>query len=261
MPVININDWPPFAPSDMARREGSLNVARLMANAALTAPKGGGVDQIECCIVYGQQEQEQIAKKVEELATHNQKNTTWYRTARAEAIMAREADCILFIGNYRAGDSPFDVGCGLCGGDKLCAHVYSQRQSKYGQIDLIEGKEQREHRLIDGPLCTFWVGDLGYAVGSASFLARQMFVDSRPLVSVGIAGQKFGYCSNSSIVLALPIASLQKNPFVDIMPDYHMLSFDKAVKQLRKNYVVTRQVHWYDYKNWFPKVKQEEEEV
>lgn len=258
MPVLSINDWPPYAPADIARREGTVGAAKLMANTAFTAPKGGGVDQIECCIVYGQEEQEKIAKKVEELAAQNPKNKNWYRVLRSEAVMVREADCILFVGNYRAGDSPFDVGCGLCGGSGLCAHVYGQRNSWYGQIDLVEGREERAHRMIDGPQCTFFVGDLGYAVGSALYLAKKMYVDARALMSVGVAGQKFNYCPNSSIVMGIPVASLQKNPFVDIMPDYHMLTFDKAVRQLRKNYVVTRQVHWYNYKQWFPKGKPEE---
>jgi len=258
MPVINLNDWPPYSSSDLARREGSIQVARLMANAAQTAPKGGGVDQIECCIVFGKDEQEQIASKVEELAGAYEKSKQLYRVYRAEAVMTRDADCILFVGNYRAGDSPFDVGCGLCGGQALCSHVYGQRNTGYGQIDLVEGKQSRAHRQIDGPLCTFWMGDLGYAVGSALYLAKQMFVDCRPFVSLGIAGQKLGYCSGSSVVVGLPVAALAKNPFVDVMPDYHMLTMEKAVKQLRKNYVVARQVHWYSYKQWYPKDRQKE---
>lgn len=64
MPKILMTDWPPYTKADEARREGSIAAARLMANAAQTAPKAGGVDQIECELVYGQEELEAIARKI-----------------------------------------------------------------------------------------------------------------------------------------------------------------------------------------------------
>ena len=177
----------------------------------------------------------------------------WYNIFRTEAVMAREADCILFIGNYRAGDSPLDLNCGYCGGKELCGYVYNRKASKYGQIDLIENSEEREGRFIDGPLCSFFVGDLGYAVGSATYIASKMMVDCRPLMAPSMVATQLGICPNSAMVIALPMASLAKNPFVDVCPDYHYLSRDKLIKQARKNFVVSRQVHWFDYRGWYPK--------
>ncbi len=253
MPKIQIRDWPPFSAADLERREGSIAAAKLMANAALTAPKGGGIDQIECAIAYGQEEQEEIARKVEDLADLNPETKLWKHICRSEAIMVREADCILFIGNYRAGDSPFDLNCGECSGAAGCSRMYTEKSSKYGQIDAVEGKAKRARPMIDGPLCAFWVGDLGQAVGSAAFMAQRLLVDSRPVVTMGVAGQKLGYCSMSEIVVGLPVAALQKNPFLDICPDYHYLTLNKAISQLRKNYVTARQVHWFNYRTWYPK--------
>jgi uncharacterized ferredoxin-like protein len=225
----------------------------MMANAAMTAPKAGGVDQIECAIVSGQEEQDEIARKVEELADLNPKTKMWRHVCRSEAIMARDADCILFIGNYRAGDSPLDANCGICSGQEGCSRMYKEKSSRYGQIDTFEGKAERSRPMIDGPLCSFWVGDLGYAVGSALVIARRLLVDSRPMMTVGVAGQRLRYCQRSEIVVALPVATLQKNPFLDIVPDYPFLTLEKAVSQLRKNYVTARQVHWYSYRKWYPK--------
>lgn len=259
MPNIFMTDWPPYSKPDLERREGSVMVARLMANAAQTAPKAGGIDEVECQIVHGYDEQEEIARKIEELSKKNPKNKMWYRIFRTEAVMVREADCILFIGNHRAGDSPLDLNCGWCGGQEMCNYVYSRKASKYGQIDALEKKEERGERMVDGPLCSFFVSDLGYAVGGATFIAKQMLVDCRPLISLSFAATELQICRNSAIVVGLPIASLPKNPFVDVFPDYHYLTRDKVIKQLRKNYIVSRMVHWFDYRSWYPKDRQEKE--
>jgi uncharacterized ferredoxin-like protein len=253
MPKILMKDWPPYSKHDESRREGTIAAAKLMANAAQTAPKAGGIDEIECELVYGQDEQEEIARKIEELSKANPKNKMWYRIFRTEAVMIREADCILFIGNTRVGDSPLDLNCGLCGGSEMCGYVYNRKANKYGQIDLVEGKEERGDRLIDGPLCSFFVNDLGYAVGAATYMANKLLVDCRPLMAPSMVAGKLGICPNSSMIIALPVASLPKNPFVDVCPDYHFLSQDKLIKQARKNYAVSRQVHWFDYRSWYPK--------
>ena len=153
----------------------------------------------------------------------------------------------------------FNVDCGLCGGKEGCNYVYSRQESKYGQIDTFKGDSEKTQRLVCGPLCSRWVNDLGIAVGSAAFLAGHLLVDTRPLMSVGVAGQKLGYCPNSEIVAGLPVASMAKNPYVDITPDYHYLNFNKVLKKLRKDYAISRQVHWYDYRLWYPKDKKKEE--
>jgi uncharacterized ferredoxin-like protein len=256
---LKISDWPQYSASDLARRDGGIAAAKMMANAAMTAPKAGGVDQIECAIVSGREEQDEVAHKVEGLADLNPKTKTWKHICRSEAEMARAADCILFIGNYRAGDSPFDLNCGICSGKPGCTRMYKEKTSKYGQIDSMDGKRERSRPMVDGPLCSVFVDDLGYAVGSALVIAKRLFVDSRPMMTVGVAGQKLHHCPRSEIVVALPVATLQKNPFVDIFPDYQFLTLDKAINQLRKNYVIARQVQFFSYRDWYPQKKAEKE--
>ena len=257
---ISITDWPQYSASDLARREGGIAAAKMMANAAMTAPKGGGVDQVECAVASGQDEQEEIARKVEELAELNPKTKIWRHQCRSEAIMARAADCILFIGNYRAGSDAFDMNCGLCSGQAGCSRMYTEKPAKYGQIDAVGRNAGASTPMINGPLCSVYVDDLGYAVGSALVIARRLLVDTRPMMTLGVAGQKLRYCPRSGMVVALPVATLQKNPFVDILPDYQFLTLDKSISQLRKNYVIARQVQFYNYRDWYPKEQPKKEE-
>jgi len=250
MPNIYLNEWPPRSPEDEERKQGSLVAARLLAAAAFTAPKAGGVDQIEINIVYGHEEQAAIARKMEELAKGNKRHL-YQSMFKSEAVMAREADAILFIGNYRAGGTPLDLGCGVCAGRADCEHVYSKRSRKYGQIDLADSPDPGT--IINGPLCAMRTTDLGFAVGSVLYLANRLFVDARPFMSMGVAGQHLGYCPNSLIVVGVPIATTSKNPFVDILPDYHLFSRDRVIDSTRKTYVTARMVNWFDYRNWYPK--------
>ena len=87
----SMDEWPRFSPQDLRRREGTILAARLCINAALTAPVAGGVPQIQATLVYGQEELEAVAKKMEELAYTNDR---WKRRFLNEAVMIRETDCI-----------------------------------------------------------------------------------------------------------------------------------------------------------------------
>jgi hypothetical protein len=57
MPRITIRDWPPYSPADQQRRDNAVTAAKLMMNAALTAPSVGGIPMTEGEIVYGKEEQ------------------------------------------------------------------------------------------------------------------------------------------------------------------------------------------------------------
>ncbi len=238
MPSIHVNEWPPYAPSNQNSKECSLIAAKLMMNAAQTAPVTGGVDNVEGEIVYGHDELDDIARKMEELAYSlgNKKKEDQFKY---EAVMVRESDAILFLGNYRAKETPFDLNCGVCSGTLDCSHVYKRRRVAAGQVDITD--RSLCTTAIDGPLCGVRVGDLGFSVGSALWMARTLLVDCRPFLTVGIAGQKMGYCRNSEIVVGLPIATIAKNPYVDIHHDYHVINMEKMIDAVRKTYVIARQ--------------------
>ncbi len=246
-----IYEYPPYSPQDLRRREGTLLAARLMVNAALTAPFAGGVCQVEAEIVYGQREQEDLARKMEDLAYSNR---SWEDAFKYEAVMAREADVIIFLGNRLAEELPLDAGCGICGGKPDCGYFYSKKKHRSGMVDTTD---RRSELPINGPLCSGRVNDLGYAVGSALWMAARLLVDARPFFSLGLAGKQLGYCPNSPIVAGIPVATLAKNPFVDINPDYHLINQAKVLDNVRSKYVVSRQVISFDYRKWIPKPKED----
>ena len=94
-------------------------------------------------------------------------------------------------------------------------------------------------------------------------MAQTLLVDARPFMSVGLAGQKLGYCPNSANVVGIPMATTSKNPYQDVPIDYHLINMDKMIDNTRKNFVVNRQtgsgIH-FDYRTQFPKVKKEEKD-
>lgn len=238
MPRLTFNDWPQYSPDDMKRRKNVLLAAKLMVNAAMTAPNAGGIPQIEAEIVYGHKSQERIARKMEELAEGIEDNVLLKRQFKYEAVMVRESDAVIFLGNFRAHETPMDAYCGACGGKEDCSFVYERRVTSYGLIDV---KRRKSDTLLDGPLCVVRVQDLGYGVGSALWLANRLLVDARPFFTVGIAGQHLGYCSNSSFVVGILVSALAKNPYVDVNTDYHLINLTKLVDAIRKTYIIARQ--------------------
>jgi hypothetical protein len=123
MPRIHINEWPLYAPSDQAKKDNVLLVAKLMVNGALTAPFTGGVNGVEAEIAHGQAELEKIAREMERLA-HQDVPKKLKKPFLYEAAMVRESDAVVFLGNFRARNTPMDAGCGLCGGDLDCSFFF-----------------------------------------------------------------------------------------------------------------------------------------
>lgn len=250
MPKIYMNEWPPGSPEQEEKAKNVRLVARLMINAALSSPSPGGTPQIEAHLAYGREEMKELARKMEELAKANPRNKLWGRMFKYEAVAIREqTDAVVFLGNYAAAAQPFDqvLSCGRCGGVLGECWVYSRRVINSNQIDMTESAPST---LIDGPLCLMRISALGFAVGAALWIAAKLLVDCRPFMSVGIAGQKLGYCPNSVIVVGLPASAYSKNPYVDFIPDYHVLSEHQAVAAVRKWYGLGRQLLFHDYRSW-----------
>ena len=249
-----INEWTPWSPQDIRRKKGVLDAARFMINATFTAPFAGGVPQHEVHLVYGQEELEAVARKMEELAYKNEKMKEMYLY---EAVMVRDSDALIFIGNTRCHETALDAGCGMCGGGLDCSYFYDKKKHKYGLVDITDRSSER---MIDGPLCTARVDDLGYAVGSALWAAATLLVDARPFATMGMAGQKMGYCPNSGMVVGVPVAAKAKNPYVDVNVDYHLINMEKVLDSTRRIYSTTRIIRGFDYRKWIPKRKPAEEE-
>lgn len=246
----SVAEWPRYSPQDFRRKEAVIMAAKLALNAAFTAPVAGGVSQMEAHLVYGQEEMEKIARKMEDLAYTNK---NWRQRFLSEAVMVRESDVVLFLGNYRAQGTPLDAMCGLCGGQQGCAFFYERHDHINGMVDV---SDRRSSTPIKGPLCGARVDDLGYAMGSALWMAQSLLVDARPFMSIGLAGQRLDYCRNSAIVVGIAMATLAKNPYQDIPIDYHLINMEKMIDSTRKNFVINRQtgsgIH-FDYRTQVPR--------
>ena len=251
MARIHVNEWPLYSPSDQNKKENVLLVARLMVNAALTAPFTGGVHGIEAEIAHGQAELEKVGREMERLA-HEQVPKKLMKPFLYEAAMVRETDAIVFLGNFRARTSPMDAGCGLCGGEPDCSFFYERVPNFNGVVDHTD---RGRTTSISGPLCMLRAHDLGYAVGSALWIASSHFVDAKPCYSVGLAGRNLEFCHNSEVVVGILIAAAAKNPYADIPPEYHLTNMTNMVDGLRKIAVITRQVPNHPYMVFDPTKK------
>ncbi len=243
MARIHFNEWPLYSPSDQNKKENVLMVARLMVNAALTAPFTGGVHGCEAEIAYGEKELEKIAREMERLA-HEEVPKKLKKPFLYEAAMVRETDAIVFLGNFRAHSTPMDASCGLCGGEPDCSFVYERLPNFNGVIDATD---RRRETAIKGPLCMLRAHDLGYAVGSALWLAATHFVDAKPCYSVGLAGRNLDFCMKSEVVVGILLAVAAKNPYVDIPPEWHLTNMNNMVDSLRKIAIITRQIPNHPY--------------
>jgi uncharacterized ferredoxin-like protein len=253
MARIQIDEWPPYSPPDQAKKENVLTVAKMIVNAAFTAPFTGGVPGHEAEIAHGQKELELIAREMERLA-HEEVPKRLKKPFLYEAVMVRESDAVVFLGNKRAHDTPMDVGCGLCGGEPDCSFVYDRVKHFNG---LIDSTDRRRETAIRGPLCVIRAHDLGFAIGSALWVAANCFVDAKPCYSTGLAGHNLNFCMNSELVVAILLATASKNPYADIPPNYHLTNMAKQVDAVRKITTITRQIPNHPYHTYDPAKKSE----
>jgi len=171
---------------DQLREEAIFEVAKKMAIAARTAPKGRGIDTIAIAVVKGDTIGK-IAEKMKEMV----------KTGEAPSFFDRDANNILqspvmlLLGTRikSVGLSP----CSMCG-YKNC-------------------EEKNQHP--DHP-CVFNTGDLGIAVGSAVSVAMDSRVDNRVMYTIGQAVIRMGLLGDDiKVVYGVPLSVSAKNPFFD----------------------------------------------
>lgn len=157
-----------------------------MANAARTAPKARGIDNLVIAVVYGD-ELEGIAQKMENL--HKEGNVPAFFERDAKNLRVSQA--LVLIGTKI---KPMGIAsCGLCGMGN-CAH-------------------KEEHPEVP---CAFNTHDLGIAVGSAVSKAADMRLDNRVMYSVGVAARELGLLGEEvPIIMGIPLAAASKSPYFD----------------------------------------------
>jgi uncharacterized ferredoxin-like protein len=164
---------------------GLLRVAELMCLAARTAPKACGQDNLVLAVLEEEDGKYLLAGEMRRLG---EEIPAPFFVRDADNILA--APVIVLIGSRL---SRLNVpGCCFCG------HP---------------GCEEAERA---GVRCSFNVGDLGLAVGSAVAQAAALHADNRVMFSAGLAAVNLELLgAEVKICYGIPLSATGKNPFFD----------------------------------------------
>jgi uncharacterized ferredoxin-like protein len=168
---------------DELRAETVVQVAKLMAAAAITAPKSGGQmflaghqNFMETVIVADQDAQAELGSWLRARGAER-RETIWFR----DADVAEAVDAVLFVGLLPNWYPP-NYDCGACG-YATCAeflHATKPLRDDSGNLEFA------------GPVCNLRDIDLGIAVGSAAKTAAMHSIDCRCQTRVAVAARKLG---------------------------------------------------------------------
>lgn len=201
---------------EMLRSETVLQVAKLMAASAMTAPRSGGQlmlqgkpNFIETTIVDDRDTLDNLSNWIRARGKERRENI-WFR----DADVIDAVDAVLFIGLHDWYPPNYD--CGACG-FATCAEFIHNTRELHGNSDELEFR---------GPTCNLRDVDLGVAVGSAAKTAAIHSVDCRCQTRVAVAARKLGIIE-SDIAIGLSLSIGQKSVGFDRkMPDVDFDSLD-----------------------------------
>jgi len=163
---------------------GVKTVAELMCCSAITAPKGKGVNLIYTKI-FEEPEKDEVANLMEKIG--RERGISFFIR---DANNVRDSLLVVFIGTeVRPRGVPF---CGFC------------------------GFEDCEESARAGAYCSYAVGDLGIALGSAVKVASDNNIDNRIMFSFGKAAIVGGFVPKEvKIGYGIPLSVSGKNIFFD----------------------------------------------
>jgi uncharacterized ferredoxin-like protein len=165
---------------DSLRADTVRQVAKLMAAAAITAPKSGGQLFlagkhlfIETVIVDDRDTLSRLADWMRARGKER-REAIWFRDAEA----AEAIDAVLFVG--LADWYPPVYDCGACGYATCAEFMHATRQLRDDSAEL----------EFVGPQCNLRDIDLGIAVGSAAKTAAIHSIDARCQTRIAVAARK-----------------------------------------------------------------------
>ena len=171
-----------FANERDLREEQALDIAKKMLVAARTAPKGKGIDIIECAVVSGE-DKEALAKELEAYS-----EDSGFKFPLRDAGNVRASQCVVLIGTRSQVQG---LNCGHCG-FPTCGEKPTEVPCEVNSVDV------------------------GIALGSAAALAADFRVDTRIMFSAGMAAQRLKLLGEDvKQVYAIPISIASKSPFFD----------------------------------------------
>ena len=164
------------------RDEQALDIAQKMMVAARTAPKGKGIDVVECAVVTGD-DKEALASTMEAIGTER-----GHQFFLRDANCVRRSQCVVLIGTR---PKPQGLNCGYCGFPTCGA------------------------KPAEAP-CEVNAVDVGIALGAAVSRAQTFGVDTRVMFSAGQGAWKMGLLGEGvDQIYAIPMSISSKSPFFD----------------------------------------------
>jgi uncharacterized ferredoxin-like protein len=196
----------------------AVQIAKLMAAAAITAPKSGGQlflagkhNFIETVIVADTETRHALAEWMRARGKER-REAIWFRDAEVvEAI-----DAVLFVG--LADWYPPNYDCGACGYATCAEFLHATSALRDDSVDL----------EFAGPTCNLRDIDLGIAVGSAAKTAAIHSIDCRCQTRVATAARKLRII-RADLAVALSLSITHKAIGFDRrMPDVDVDTLDYA---------------------------------
>lgn len=167
-----------------AEHPAVLQAAEQLCIAARTAPKGKGKDLLVTAIVTGE-EKSRLSEKMREIADRDQ-----LAFFRRDAANVDGVEVVVLFGSRR---EPLGLpACGYCGFANCGAMARA------------------------GAFCSFNVGDLGIALGSAASRAADLRLDNRIMYSLGKAALELELLGQEvALAYGIPLSASGKSPFFD----------------------------------------------
>lgn len=164
------------------RNDQALDIAQKMLVAARTAPKGKGIDVVECAVVNGD-EMEALACAMEAIGEER-----GHKFFLRDAGCVRRSQCVVLVGTRTQEQG---LNCGYCG-FPTCGEKPAPVPCEVNAVDV------------------------GIALGAAVARAQTYGVDTRIMFSAGTAAAHLGLLGEGvGQVYAIPVSISSKSPFFD----------------------------------------------
>jgi uncharacterized ferredoxin-like protein len=184
---------------DTVRADTVRQVAKLMAAAAITAPKSGGQLFlqgkplfIETVIVDDRDTLQQLSSWLRARGKER-REAIWFR----DADVADAIDAVLFVG--LSGWYPPNYDCGACGYATCVEFLHATKPLRDASAEL----------EFAGPTCNLRDIDLGIAVGSAAKTAAIHSIDCRCQTRIAVAARKLNII-HADLAVALSLSLTHK---------------------------------------------------
>ncbi len=167
-------------------------LAKEILVAGRTAPKAKGVDDLIFGLITEEEEKERLAQEMEKVA---EEKGQAFKFFKRDAENVRNSEAVILISlNFT---KPLGLNCGACG----------------FSCDTIL-KHSKKELDFDGPICAMKLLDMGIAIGSAVYKAKDLCIDNRVMYTIGVAAKRLGLLPGQ-IIIGIPLSVKGKNIYFD----------------------------------------------